>query len=243
MVKVIARRRLRRLFRFFVIALLLGVNAVIFWRFCSAGLPSQFKTLSPNHTLAAAYAAQGEKLTAFTQKQPSITRGTESYGYFSVEQCVFYPEAKQVQVVFRYNDSTLTHLAEDKKLSETPPKSGTYFDVTLLRTTDLTPKDKTDNSDPATLAQNRYHATGTPERLETSLYTYFRYTFDGVEFEKDTDGIFVDVYWLGDLNYKESSYGTLVIWDSGSKNQTVELSSADHNALREWLKKESEGTP
>ena len=231
-----APRIARRIFRFFLFALILGVNGIIFWRFCSASIPSAVKAVVPNEALASAYVAQDGDLTAYRQEQASITRGTDNYGYFSVVQCVFFPEAEQVQIVFRYNKSTLRHLAEDKGLDAIPEKSGTHFDVTLLRTTDLTPEDKSDNLDPATLAQTRYFASGEPVRVETSLYTYFRYTFDGVTVAPDTDGVFVDVYWLGDLDYSAAAYGTLCIWDSDSENIPVKLTTADRKALEAWGK-------
>ncbi len=225
----------RRIFRVFLLALILGVNGIIFWRFCSAGIPKTVKYLQPNAVLASAYAEADGDLTAFRQEQASITRGAKNYGYFSVVQCTFFPEAGQVQLVFRYNKSTLKHLAEDKGLQTVPEKSGTHFVVSLLRTTDLTPENKEDNLDPATLAETRYYASADPVREETSLYTYFRYTFDGVWLQEDTDGVFADVFWIGDLAYEDPpAYGTLCIWDSESQNIPVKLTSADKKALQNW---------
>ena len=163
-----------------VLSLILAVAIILIWRIGSSGNPKAVKYLSPNQTLREAYALHGDDLTLQYQKQASITRAKNNYGYFSVTQCVFIPEANQVQIVFRYNKSTLRHLAEDKGLDAVPEKSGTHFDVTLLQTTDLTPENKDDNLDPSTLSSNRYFASGEPVREETALYTYFRYTFDGV---------------------------------------------------------------
>lgn len=231
MARARAPRVLRRILRTVFIAFLLGVNLLIFWRFCSAGIPKKVKSIQPNAVLATAFVESDGNLTAFRQEQASITRGANSYGYFSVVQCTFFPEAGQVQLVFRYNKSTLSHLKEDKGLDTVPEKSGTHFDVTLLRTTDLTPETKEDNLDPSTLSSTRYVASGDPVREETTLYTYFRYTFDGVWIEKDTDGIYVDVYWLGDKDYSSPAYGTLCIWDCDSQNLPVKLSTAEKKAL------------
>ena len=232
-----APRIVRRIFRFFLFALILGVNGIIFWRFCSAGNPKKVKYIQPNEVLASAYVAADGNLTDFRQVQATITRGAKNAGYFSVVQCVFFPDAGQVQLVFRYNKSTLRHLQEDKGLDTLPKKSGTHFVVSLLRTTDLTPKDKQDNNDPATLAETRYYASSDPAREETSLYTYFRYTFDGVWLEEDTDGVFVDVFWIGDLAQEDPpAYGTLCLWDSESENIPVKLSSSERKAIKALVK-------
>ncbi len=236
MARAKAPRVVRRILRVLLFALILGVNGIIFWRFCSAGIPKKVKYIQPNAVLASAYTAADGNLTAFRQEQASITRGANNAGYFSVVSCAFFPEAGQVQILFRYNKSTLRHLAEDKGLDAVPEKSGTHFDVTLLQTTDLTPENKDDNLDPSTLSSNRYFASGEPVREETALYTYFRYTFDGVSIEEDTDGIFVDVYWLGDKDYAQSPYGTLCIWDSESENIPVKLSASERKAIEDFGK-------
>lgn len=234
MARAKAPRVVRRIFRVLLFALILGVNGIIFWRFCSAGIPKKVKYIEPNYILAGAYVTADGNLSAFRQEQASITRGAKNAGYFSVVSCTFFPEVGQVQILFRYNKSTLKHLAEDKGLDAIPEKSGTHFDVTLLRTTDRTPADKTDNLDPETLSSDRYFASSEPVREETAIYTYFRYTFDGVWIEDNTDGVFVDVYWLGDKDYSAPAYGTLCIWDSESENIPVKLSASERRALESF---------
>lgn len=224
-------RLARNLFRTAVLCTVLAVFALLGWRMCSANLPDEMRNLSVNDRLRDAYASVGDRLILQHQKQEPITRARNNSGYFSVPRCVFIPEAGQVQVVFRYNNSTLTHLAEDKGLESVPDKSGVYFDVTLLRTSDLTPDNPDDNSDPATLSKERFYPSGEPIRTETSLYTYFLYTFDGVTVDDVTDGVFVDIYYLGDLNYDESPYGTLCIYDSGSAWISDRMTAADRRAL------------
>lgn len=236
MARARAPRMVRRVFRVLLFALIFGVLGIIFWRFCSAGIPKKVKSIQPNAVLAQAYAASNGNLTAFRQEQATITRGEKDAGYFSVVSCTFFPEAGQVQLVFRYNKSTLSHLKEDKGLDAVPEKSGTHFDVTLLRATDLTPADKTDNADPSAVSTLRIAAEPDVVREETALYTYFRYTFNGVWFADDTAAIFVDVYWLGDLDYSADPYGTLRIWDWESENIPVKLTSSERKSLEGFEK-------
>ncbi|MBE6633898.1 MAG: hypothetical protein E7620_06100 [Ruminococcaceae bacterium] len=193
-----------------------GVCGILVWRvFFSTAIPKEIEVLQGNERLSAAYATAGDGLTMQYQELGSITRAPGSMGYFSVVQCVFIPEAEQVQVVFRYNNSTIRHLQEDYKLASLPEKSSHLFDVTLVKTTDLTPNDHNDDLDESTLSSSRIQPTGEPLRAETALYTYYRYVFDGVTVEEITDAVYVDVYYVQDIRYEEKPYGSLLIyaWD------------------------------
>ena len=214
------------------VLLIFSVCGVLIFRMCSSGDPESMSVLTPNETLAAAYAENDGELTLRYQYQSTITRGENNAGYFSVTQYVFIPEAKQVQLVFRYNNSTLQHLAIDYGLPEIPAKEGTYFDVTLVRTTDLTPENREDNIDPATLGKKRYAPSEVYTTRDTSpLYTYYRYVFENVEIEDLTLGVFADVYYVGDLDYEKEAYGRLCLYDDESKWVYQKLSNRDRAAL------------
>lgn len=220
------------IFRLILTLLVFAVVGVVVWRvFFSTSVPKEVRYLQPNDVLSAAYADTDGNLTFRRQEQATITRGEKNNGYFSVVDCVFIPEAKQVQLVFRYNNSTIRHLAADYSLDRIPDKSETLFDVTLLRTTDLTPEDKSDNGDPAMFAKDRIRPTSCT-RAETALYTYCRYVFDGVTVEADTDGVFADIYYLGDVDYTKDAYGTLCLCAAADKWLDYPLSSGDRKALQ-----------
>lgn len=224
-------RRVGVAFRLIVTLLVFAVVGIVVWRvFFSTKIPKSVRYLQKNEVLSAAYAESGGELTFRRQEQASITRGEKNNGYFSVVDCVFIPEAAQVQIVFRYNNSTIRHLAADYELERIPDKADELFDVTLVRTTDLTPGDQSDNGDQSTLKTERIHATSAI-RAETSLYTFYRLVFDGVEIAVDTDGIFADVYYLGALDYDATPYGTLCLYASGDKWLDRPLSSGDRAAL------------
>ncbi|MBO5293837.1 MAG: hypothetical protein J6B71_01110 [Clostridia bacterium] len=207
------------------------INAIILWRvFFSASIPGGVKALDVNEPLAAAYAQHGEELTFCYQYQKSLTYAEHNAGYFGIPEYVFIPEAKQVQIVFRYNNSTLRHLAEDYGLAEVPDKGETLFDVTLVRSTDLTPEDRDDNLDPTKISTVRYQPTSV-KRDETALYTYYRIVFDGVSLEDGTLGVFADIYYKGDLDYEKAAYGTLCLYDDLSEWLEYDLSGADRRAL------------
>jgi hypothetical protein len=48
------------------------------------------------------------------------------------------------------------------------------------------------------------------------MYNYRRLTFDGVDMTVSDNpvlAVYVDVYYLGDLDYEAESYGTICIYD------------------------------
>ena len=146
---------------------------------------------------------------------------------------MFIPEAEQVQIVFRYNNSTIRHLQQDYQLSSLPEKSAHLFDVTLVKTTDLTPNDHTDDLDESTLSSTRVQPTGELLRAETALYTYYRYVFDGVTVEDITDAVYIDIYYVDDIRYEDKPYGSLLIYAWDEEWIAYRPTRADLNAIQQ----------
>ena len=214
--------------------IMLGIFAMIFfllWRvFFSGNIPKEVEGLSPNAVLAATYTERGDEMLLQTQEQATVTKGESNYGYFGVPQFVFIPEAGQVQVLFRYNNSTLEATARDFSLPEEPPRGTEIFDVSLLAVKDLTPEDKTDNTDGSdALAEVRIKPTSYTVTT-TWLYTYFLYTFDNVSVTEDTVVIFFDIYYKDAVNYENPAYGTLRLYHAESPWLDVKLRAADKKA-------------
>lgn len=219
--------------RSLVLLFVLAINAVLLWRVLfSANIPKSIDTLDANDALRAAYATYSDDLQLLYQDQASVTRAEHNYGYFSVPKCTFIPEAEQVQVVFRYNNGTLKHLAADYELAEIPSREEDLFDVSLILTTDKTPEDKTDNSDPSTLQKERIVPTSV-KRETTALYTYYLLVFENVTVEDTTAGVFVDIYYNEDINYDASAYGTLCIYSPDDEWLERSPSRNDKKALQE----------
>lgn len=219
---------------------MLGIFAMIFfllWRvFFSGNIPREVEGLSPNATLAATYAERGDALLLQTQEQATVTKGESNYGYFGVPQFVFIPEAAQVQVLFRYNNSTLEATKQDFSLSEEPPRGTEVFDVSLLAVKDLTPEDKSDNADGSEALSQVRIKPSSHTVTTTWLYTYFLYTFDNVCVTDDTIAIFFDVYYKDAIDYEKPAYGTLRLYHAESPWLDVELRAADKRALEDYLK-------
>ena len=219
-----------RVVKWSISLLLCIVCGILIWRVFSSGDPKEVKYLMGNEALYEAYDEHGKDLILQYQMQDTITLADYNRGYFSITQYVFIPEARQVQLVFRYNNSTIKHLAQDYELEAIPDKSEDLFDVTLVTTVDRTPDKSEDNADTAQLTMERYYPT-TFERTETSLHTYYRFIFDNVEITPDMLYVFADIYYMGDLNYEERPYGTLCLYDDASEWVPYKLSRTERKML------------
>lgn len=221
---------IKTLFSIFVFS----VCALIIWRvFFSTKIPESIETLSVNEPLASAYAEHGEDLILQYQNQFSLTYTEKNAGYFGISQYVIIPQANQIQIILRYNNSTLKHLKEDYGLAEIPKKGSDLFDLTLRQITDLTPNDESDNNDPAALEILR-HTPGEILVDTTSLYTYYRLVFDGVSIDPTAvSSIMLDIYYKEDLDYNKSAYGALMIYDNLADWFDYKLTANDKKALED----------
>ena len=209
------------------------VCAAMLWRvFLSNIPPAKMKRLAPNAALVAAYQTHGEDLTLYTQKQATVTKGEHNYGYFGVTRCVFIPEAEQIQLTFRYNNSTLEHVKEDLALETAPERGVEVFDVTVVTVTDATPHDTSDNVDGDPNLKKARISPSDRQIDTTGLYTYILYTFDGVVMTDDTITAFLDVYYNADVDYEKSAYGTLRLYHAADEKLPLELSRKEIKALK-----------
>ena len=219
-----------RVVKWSISLLLCVICGILLWRVFFSGDPEEVKYLVGNDALYEAYDEHGKNLVLQYQMQDTITTAEYNRGYFSVTQYVFIPEAKQVQLVFRYNNSTIKNLARDYKLAKIPDKSEELFDVTLLTTKDLTPDNRDDNDNTEALKMERYFPSAAT-RTETSLYTYYRFVFDNIEVTPDTLWVFADIYYEGDLDYAKRPYGTLCLYDDESVWVDYKLSRNEQKML------------
>lgn len=222
-----------RIVKFLFGLLIFAIAAILIWRMVfSDRIPRSIATIAVNEQTKAAYDLYGDDLILRYQEQASVTKADNNYGYFGIASCVFIPQANQVQIVFRYNNSTLKHLAVDYGLDEIPDRSEDFFDVTLVRTTDLTPDNPDDNNEEGKFVEERFFPTSS-KKDTTRLYTFYRFVFDGVTVDDDTLGVFADVYYVEDLDYANPPYGTLCLFDWESEWLPYKLTGDDKRALEE----------
>ncbi len=223
--RIIFRRCVRYAWR----TLIVGIIALVFWRVLfSDRVPKDMKTLTANDTLYEVYQEQGEKMEIYTQNFDPVSMDKSVGGYFWICQAVYIPEAKQLQVLVRYNNSTLGHIAEARGLDEEPSRDEKVIDVTLAIVDQAADTDKSRQE----LVSARVQPTAEPTSDETLLYNYRRYIFDNVTFDPETTlHLAVDIYYIGNVDYDDNPYTALVIWEPDAEILPVELTRRDKGAL------------
>ncbi len=227
------------------LGLILVFGTIIFflWRVFSSGNPKELENLTPNRPLREAAEAadvRGEALLVQTQYQKdNITSVMDkNYGYFGVTDAKFIPEAGQVQVLFRYNNSTIRHLKEDYSLPEMPDRDADLYDVTLYVVYDLTPDVTSDNAGdiPEAVKGVRYHAT-TSIPKKKNLYNFRKLVFDNVDFGSEAHpilAVYVDFYYVEDIDYEKDSYGTLPLYFYDVPWEEYEVGKKEMEAIRNF---------
>ncbi len=211
---------IKAFFRFLVVVVIGAVFAVLLWRIITSTVPKELREISPNDILNAAYEEKGEALLLYEQEQNSITRGENNYGYFTSCGALFIPEAKQVQLLIRYNDSTLKGTKKDYALAHELDPEEDWYDVTLVLATDLTPENSEDNitekTDPASVRLDRVKPTYVSERVHKGLYSYRRLVFDNVEMTDELLAIFADFYFVEDIKYEDADFDIYTVEPYGA---------------------------
>ena len=236
-----------RVIKYFVIISVFAVCIFMVWRaFFSDIMPDSMNNLVANDGVRAAYAQNGNDLRIVYQDQINISSAEHNKGYFGIMRVDILPEANQIQIVFRYNNSTLSSVASDLGLSAVPSRDADVFDVSIVMSEDLTPEDSTDNAfndelHPDSVKQTRYFPTASYTVKDAkNMYNYRKLVFENIPVESiDADklilALYVDIYFDADdgtaVDYSESSYGTLCIWDYKSQVRTRGLSDADRRSL------------
>jgi hypothetical protein len=75
------------------------------------------------------------------------------------------------------------------------------------------------------------------------MYNYRRITFDGIDMnpaENPVLAVYVDVYYVGDVDYSKDSYGTLCIYDYATIRDYYDLDKAEVKALEDYRETASE---
>jgi hypothetical protein len=216
--------------RFLFVLLLIGMITVLLWRVVfSQDPPDGFDQISGNDVLREALHTNG-KITVLTQDQVKYTEGADNYAYFNLDYCYFFKEADQVQLLLFYNNSTLEHLAEDRGLAAVPPRGEEIFSLKMTQYLDVTPEDHAKAGENDILTEERVLAPSRCEITTNSLYTFLRYTFDGVDLDADTVVIYLDMCYEGE------SYGTLRLYHRESETKERLLSGKEQDIVLEMVK-------
>ena len=239
-------KRIYKLIKFLIICLVITICFLLLWRVFSTGIPDSMESLAPNKKLKEAYVSAEQKdkeLYVFRQEYDILSRGNTE-GYFAVPEVKYIPDANQAQIIFRYNNSTVKSLATDYSLPSVPAREEELFDVSLLIYVGDRPEDTSADisKEESSLQAIRLKPTKGATRENTTLYNFYRYTFDFENADTPIDlseliknekiiAIHVQIYYNGDIDYAKDPYGALCIYDYRHINKTVELTDDEREAL------------
>ncbi len=197
--------------------------------------PREMNTLIANDRLVNAYEENDGKLDIFTQEHTIFTRGENNYGYFAVTQSAIIRDIDQVQFVLRYNNSTLKYTKEDYGLDTVPSRDANVYDVTLTIMYDLTPDNKADNDGKTTeaVAYKRFFPSDMVSCKKT-LYNYRKFVFDDIKIDDSVIAVYADFYYVGDIDYNEKPYGSLLIYHNEEAEIKYKLTRDDIKAIESY---------
>ena len=194
-------------------------------------------TVIANDVLVNAYNENGGDLDMFSQEHTIFTRGENNYGYFAITQSLIIREIDQVQFVLRYNNSTLKYTKQDYNLAEIPSRDDNVYDVTLTIMYDLTPENTADNDGktPDAVSFERFFSSDMISAKKT-LYNYRKFVFDGIKIDETVIAVYADFYYVGDINYDEKPYGSLLIYHNEEDEIKYSFTKNDIKAIESYLR-------
>lgn len=217
--------------RFLFLTLIAAIVIFFAWRAVSHSTdPKEMTTLIADEPLTEAYGIHGKELELYTQEQGTYTRAERNNGYFFIRQAVFIPQASEVQILFRYNNSTIKALVDDYGLDAVPDRDEHLYDLSLVIKRDLTPDIADDYNEEGCYALERYYPSQEVSGTR-NLYNYRKLVFNDIAVDETVLAVFVDIYYVGDIDYDSTAYGTLCIWDFESPNKPIKLKARDIEAL------------
>jgi len=188
-------------FKTVILAISFFIYAFFIFRLCSTQeAPESVSSVVWNDTTRAAYAAAPDEFQILSQEPSTFI--TEN-GRFWISDVVYLPQAKQLQLTIKYNDSTLKYLkqalGDDSLVLPDEP-----FDYSVL-----------DNSG------NRYHTHSSFSEKEQN-YNYRRLVFEDIVIPENTV-FYVDMYYVGSINYEAIPYGSLQVWNTALDIEEIDV--------------------
>ncbi|MBP3918890.1 MAG: hypothetical protein J6I50_06935 [Clostridia bacterium] len=199
-----------------LLGLSLFVYAFFMFRLCTSNDPKTMTKIVWNDINRAAYLAEPDAFEALDQEPQSYITAD---GHFWISNVVYLPQAKQLQLTIKYNDSTKKALTQELEQQRAKTGADTSEPIVLP-----------DEPFVFTLSDNngtRYTASSiTPYKKQN--YNYRRLVFDGVDFT-DGSGVtdaYADIYYIDSMDDTKAPYGSLKAWD-------VKLETIEHNIKKE----------
>ena len=67
-----------------------------------------------------------------------------------------------------------------------------------------------------------------------TLYNYRKFVFDGIVIDESVLAVYADFYYVGDVDYNEKPYGSLLIYYYEEQNIDYALTRNDIKTIKAW---------
>ena len=206
-------------FKTVILAISFFIYAFFIFRLCSTqDAPESVSSIVWNETTRAAYAADPDGFQILTQEPSTFITDN---GRFWISDVVYLPQAKQLQLTIKYNDSTLKYLKEalekqqaDALAAETGDAGEDQVLPEIVLPDEPFDYSILDNSG------NRYHDySSIADRKQN--YNYRRLVFENIEIPEHA-AFYVDMYYVESIDYSAIPYGSLMAWNTSQDTETLE---------------------
>lgn len=177
-----------KLFKYTILSVSFLIFAFFIFRLAFSGTPKELRRIVWTPQAIEAYRSSPETFEAIEQEQETYITND---GKFWILDVVYLPEAKQLQMVIKYNDSTLKYLKEALGTETLPEEPFVY---SLL-----------DNNG----ARYETHTQETGRRLN---YNYRLLAFENIDLT-DISVMYVDIYYTDAVDYEKAPYSSLMTWN------------------------------
>ena len=208
------------------VALIAFICLFLGWRMVFSKRPAkELRTLSDNAILSAAYEENGTITVMEQPEQVRYTEGEDNYADYHVGWCVFLEEADQVQLLFLYNNSTLRDVSEKLNISPALSRGEDVVGVELLVLVDVSPE----GHEGEPVIEERVVRATSCEMGANRLYTFSRYTFDGVDISDDVKVVYLDIYYE---DGERTELGTMRLYHAESEAAYRSLSGKEETIIK-----------
>ncbi len=207
-------------FKTVILAISFFIYAFFIFRLCSTqDAPKSVSSIVWNDTVRAAYTADPDGFQILTQEPSTFITDN---GRFWISDVVYLPQAKQLQLTIKYNDSTLKYLKEAlaKQQADAQTADGGDAGTDQILPEIVLPDEPFDYSI-LDNSGNRYHEYSSIADREQN-YNYRRLVFENIEIPEHA-AFYVDMYYVGAIDYSAIPYGSLMAWNTSQDTEELKV--------------------
>ncbi len=207
-------------FKTVILAISLFIYSFFIFRLCSTqDAPKSVSSVVWNETARAAYAADPDGFEIYAQEPATFITDD---GRFWISDVVYLPQAQQLQMTIKYNDSTLKYLKEALAKQASDAESGDTAQV--LTADDITLPDEPFDYSVLDNSGVRYHEySASSDRVQN--YNYRRLVFENIVIPEHA-AFYIDMYYIGAIDYTAIPYGSLLAWNTALGTEKIEVEKA-----------------